>query len=1194
MHVDLVVGPAGSGKTSHCLAEVRQALQAEPEGPPLILLAPKQTTYQLERQLLAGSGLAGFSRLRILSFERLADFVFSQSPEGAPDILDEDGRLMILRALLARRRESLKLFRASARLNGFAQQLSLLLRDFQRNRVTPEVLSRMAERTQGNETLTSKLHDLAIILGDYQEWASKQPWQDADFLLTAATNQLEAASSGKRSFPRIAGLWVDGFFDWPLQELELLAALIPHCDHAKITFPLAQIPLGKISWLTIWAGVQKSFESFRKRLQEIPGVNIRIALLERNHAQSRFANAPALAYLEQFWGQEFDNIADFPSDNAAPHPPPHRRKTRHQESNQLELELPLAASEPTRGIDTGMGWTSDELAAALRVVKCSDPETEATVAAHEVLRFVRRGGRFREVAVLVRDLESYHNPVKRVFARSDIPIFLDRREPVAHHPLAELTRNAIRTVAFDWRETDWFAALKTGLLPAREEEIDELENEALARGWRGRVWSEPLRITDLPNRPRENERLRNLEDRLEKLRLRLLPPFQKFAATVRAGRYRLSGSELAAALREIWSDLRVGEKLEEWELRESENGPGLAPDSIHATVWDQMNRWLTNVELAFPTEALTLREWLPILEAGLSSLTVGLIPPALDQVTIGTIERSRNPEIKLAIILGLNEGVFPETPIASGLLSDSDRNELEKLDLPGNLTARKRLSRERFLAYLAFTRASERLVLTFSIHDSHAKALNPSSFVGQLGKLFPALQVESRTPELDWRDSQAPFEMVEPLLLVENFRRQQNAEALAVDSTAISALQNWHRIAGLPSLRSVLRAMKLFDQGPAGDSIAPNLAARLYGSTLNTSVSRLEQFAACPFKFFMNSGLRAERRDVFELDVREKGNFQHDALAEFHSRLRSEGKRWRDISPREARERMASDAERLALTYRDGLLQATEQSRFLTRALNEALQNFVETLVSWMAGQYQFDPVAVELPFGQEDTAPAWQISLTQNRRIAIYGRIDRVDLFRPADSDKAYCVVVDYKSSQKQLDPVLLAHGIQLQLVTYLNVIRNWQEPARLFQATKLIPAGVFYVNLSDKTFGSANRNQAQEELEKNRVKAYRHSGRFDVQFLRLLDARKDVLEGNQFEYRLSKRDGLPTKNNPDMLASAAFSSLLDNIESVLKSMGERIYAGAAEVSPFQKGQLVACNQCDYQAVCRIDRWTHKFRTLQ
>ena len=69
MQARFLLGPAGSGKTHRCLAEIRAELLKSPEGLPLLLLAPKQATFQLERQLLADGSLAGYTRLQILSFE---------------------------------------------------------------------------------------------------------------------------------------------------------------------------------------------------------------------------------------------------------------------------------------------------------------------------------------------------------------------------------------------------------------------------------------------------------------------------------------------------------------------------------------------------------------------------------------------------------------------------------------------------------------------------------------------------------------------------------------------------------------------------------------------------------------------------------------------------------------------------------------------------------------------------------------------------------------------------------------------------------------------------------------------------------------------------------------------------------------------------------------------------------------------
>src|SRR5205807_2480781 len=213
-----------------------------------------------------------------------------------------------------------------------------------------------------------------------------------------------------------------------------------------------------------------------------------------------------LQHLEQFWAEP----------------------RQYDELNGLNRQKALAAEPhvgpaPANANDNG----PEEITSALRVATCIDPEAEVTLAAREILRHARRGGRYRQVAVLVRRLQDYHHAFQRVFARYEIPFFLDRREPVSHHPLAELTRSALRTVAFQWRREDWFAALKTGLVPAEEAELDELENEALAHGWKGAVWQTPLQIKEQPRSPADAQRLEQLEQRLERLRQRIVPPFQK-------------------------------------------------------------------------------------------------------------------------------------------------------------------------------------------------------------------------------------------------------------------------------------------------------------------------------------------------------------------------------------------------------------------------------------------------------------------------------------------------------------------------------------------------------------------------------------------------------------------------------------------------------------------------------------------
>ena len=360
------------------------------------------------------------------------------------------------------------------------------------------------------------------------------------------------------------------------------------------------------------------------------------------------------------------------------------------------------------------------------------------------------------------------------------------------------------------------------------------------------------------------------------------------------------------------------------------------------------------------------------------------------------------------------------------------------------------------------------------------------------------------------------------------------------------------------------------------------MAERLYGAVLRTSVSRLEEFASCPFRFFVHSGLRANERKMFELDARERGSFQHDALKLFHDQLAANKMRWRDVTPQEARERIGQIARLLSGNFRDGLMRDSPQTHFAAKMLVESLQDFVEVIVTWMREQYEFDPVAVELEFGS-DASPSAGIALGDGHKLLLRGRIDRVDLFREADGDEGLAVVVDYKSGEKSLDATLMQHGVQLQLPAYLNVLRR--ENPRSLGAARIRPAGVFYANLHGKHANAPSRVQALDTSAAARKAAYRHTGRFDAGMLAQLDK---LQSADQFNYRL-KGDGALYANSTEALSRAAFEKLLDRVDILLVEMGRRIYAGDAAVDPYRKGKRTPCEDRDYRTVCRIDPWTHQ-----
>jgi len=1103
-----LLGPAGSGKTYRCLAEIRHELLASPDGAPLLLLAPKQATFQLERQLLADPELHGYTRLHILSFERLANFVLNNLGIATREMLSEEGRVMVLRALLMQQQPALKVFRASARLTGFAQQLNLVLREFERHQITAAKLDQLAAALESPGVLRDKLHDLTLLHRAYTDWLKTHALQDGNNLLDVATRALNNEGKLRPAVVAIEQLWLDGFAEMTPQELELLTALAPHCGKLTLAFCLESEPPEKTPWLSTWSVVAQTFRRCFAGLNSLEHAHVTVETLTQTRGLGRFAASDALRELETNWSRP-------------------------------ALPVPTEATQNNP---------------AIQLVACPDAETEVVCAAREILRHVRAGGRFRDCAIIVRALDSHQATLERTLRRYEIPFFMDARESVAHHPLAELTRFALRTVAFNWRSDDWFGALKTGLTPANETEIDRLENKAIALGWEGDTWHKPIVIP-------ENE---SLTASFEALRRKILPPFEALSKATSSA--PVSGKILSASLREFWRVLEVGQTLAAWTKASAPTATHNPQSAIHTTVLNQLASWLENLERAFASETLPLRDWLPIIEAGLAGLTVGVVPLALDQVLVGAIDRSRNPEIKLVCLLGLNEGVFPAPPTSGRLLTDADRSSLEHQDIYLGPTTHQRIGHERYLGYIAFTRSSERLVVTRALRDRKDQPLNASPFYEHLKRI-------TRVPETAFTLSQHWWE----------------AEHVAELATPLLRLPDEGDIHQLPTLQPLLQKWRQV-QTATTSRLSADAVEKLFGRELPSSVSRLEDFAACPFKFYAASGLRLQERKEFQLDARDKGSFHHEVLEEFHKRIIASGRRWRDLAPTEAANLVATIARARLPHFENGKFLRDGTAKFTGELLITRLQELITALIAWMP-QYDFDPTQCELGFKDGAELPAWRFELGDGHALKLNGRIDRVDLLRRADNT-ALAVVVDYKSRVRQLDATKFHHGLELQLLSYLGVLNQLRDTEKVFGVKALKPAGVFYVPLNGGA-GKANTERAEilATDDEERRAGYQHSGRFLGDALTHFDNR-NVSKGDQFKYKTLKAGGFAKTGN-EALPAAEFDALREKVEAHLRDYGQRIFAGEAHHNPYRIGKHTACEYCDFRSVCRFDPWTEKFRVL-
>ena len=265
---------------------------------------------------------------------------------------------------------------------------------------------------------------------------------------------------------------------------------------------------------------------------------------------------------------------------------------------------------------------------------------------------------------------------------------------------------------------------------------------------------------------------------------------------------------------------------------------------------------------------------------------------------------------------------------------------------------------------------------------------------------------------------------------------------------------------------------------------------------------------------------------------------------------------------------------------------------FMARALIEQLQNLMAALVEWMR-QYEFDPHEVELSFGLNPTdLPAWRLPLGDGKYLVLRGKIDRVDLWRAPGTDEALAVIVDYKSSGSKLDPIFMHHGMQLQLLSYLNALLHLPDPKKVFGVSRISPAGVFYVPLRARPDSGSTRMEVLDRTAAVALSAYQHTGRFDGEAILHLDNR-GLPKGDQFKFS-KKKDGEFSKVGNEAMTPKAFKELLEKIAKDLRNHGERIFSGDVAAKPYRKGTDRACDWCECQAVCRFDSWIHPYNVLR
>lgn len=816
----------------------------------------------------------------------------------------------------------------------------------------------------------------------------------------------------------------------------------------------------------------------------------------------------------------------------------------------------------------------EEKPQGIQMFEAAEPKEEVRQTAMKIRELIRtKGYQFRDIAVVTGDLSAYAEHVEEQFALFEIPCFLDRTRGILLNPFIEYIRSALSIVVRNFSYESVFHFLRSGLADFSMEEVDELENYVLAFGIRGKSRYQSVFTKKTKQMSEDADSFGRINALRERLMTVLSPLFFK-KTTV--GTY-------VEGLYDFLVNSKVQEKLGNFEAYfEERQEPSRAREyaQIYPLVMDLLNQ----VYELLADETMTLQEFADILDAGFGEIEVGTIPQNVDRIVVGDIERTRLKQIKALFFLGVNDGNIPKNTGKGGIISDIDREFLRESNLELAPSPRQQMYIQRLYLYLNMTKPSQNLCLSYAKINSEGKPLRPAYLIDLMKKLFPQLLIEH--PQLRPQEEQIETPAEGLNLLAAKLRDYAEGYGQPEDEKLLFTLLSLYRDKeGYEDRCRALceAAFYRYRHHP----IARAAARALYGTILQNSVSRLETFAACEYEHFLQYGLWLKEREEFEFEAVDMGNVFHAVLEIFSEKLGEKGCTWFDFSKETGEELVAEALSAYAVEYGNTVLYATARNEYAIERMKRILCRTVRTLQKQLQ-QGSFEPSGFEMSFAVLEDLDAVNIALSEEEKMKLRGRIDRVDT--SVDGERLYVKVIDYKSGNKQFDLVALYYGLQLQLVVYLNAAMDLQK--KQHPEKEVVPAALLYYHVADPVV-QAEERLSPEELNEKLLGELRMNGvvNSDETIIERLDSSAE-----------GKSNIIPVERKKDGSLSAR-SSVLDTQELLtvseyvnqkIRSLGRKILDGAVSVNPYKKGNASACTYCSYRSVCGFDERIEGFEARE
>lgn len=1092
----LITGRIGSGKTAKIYSEIEKRIDGGEED--ILLIVPEQYSFETEKNLIQKVGALKADKVRVFSFTFLAKFLLKEFGSVNMPEIDDSIRAVIMSVALEQIGDKLDLYSKARYTRGFISEMTGMVKELRQYDVSPDDLWNTAEAMEDG-ILKNKISELSLISRAYTAIMERSYFDDETSL-----DVLHSLPSGLDWF-RDKTVFFDGFRGFTAQENKLLEDILPGAKDVYVT-----VCTDKVSGLYEKYSV---FSHTRRTARKLLALNDKCSLPSAeiiSLENGEYYNAPELSFLEK----ELYSLV--PESYAG-------------EVSRIEL-------------------------------CCAESfQAECDYVASRIKKLITEDSyRCRDIAVISRDGTSYEASIKSSLKKYDVPVYIDKRQPIMTQPLINFVNAALKIASEGFTIESVMRLLKTGLTGISDDDISHLENYVVMWKINGSRWCE-----DFKGHPDGlgNEMLEKHFEILEKLnktRKKVSYPLSKFKEALKSA----NGLECSKAIYELLNEFNVDLNLKALAKKLNENGETdlcLEQDRI----WDILMEILDNIASVLKETTVSAKRFNELFNTMVSRFTMGALPVGLDEVMIGSADRALTSSPKVIFAVGVNDGVFPYVQLNKCVLSRNEREQLKSFGIDLGQDSYEDIMEERFIAYKTLCGATDKLYLSYSGRNVSGTELAPSELVSQLKKLFPSLETVNTAlmnNEDFLRSRKSSFE-----LLAKSWRNNDNftktlKEYFSSDDEYKQKLKALSRVADK-------KPFEIEDK---------KVATKLFGNDMYMSATRVEAFHKCPFSYYCKFGIQAKPLKSAELDPMQKGTVLHYVLEVL---IKTYGKT--KLCEMEKEELDKNVMEILDEYFKKNMSPSQEHSErfnYLYSGLGKTVCAVAQRLIAEFSVS-EFVPVDFELSIDNDSSVKPLEITLSDGGTMKLKGSVDRVDMMR--HKGEKFVRVVDYKSGGKSFKLSDVFCGLNMQMLIYLFSI--WKNGTGKYE--NISPAGILYMPVNAKV-SELDRKTTEENVLLNQMKESRMNG-IILEDSRVVIGMDTESSGLFIPAKCDKKSG---DMSGSLISIKDMRNLSQRVETILREMGDMLHQGKINATPvFSQLSTSAyadgCKYCDYKSVCGFEQ---------